>query len=1005
MAPARMVPLNEATVKAMRHRGMLASAGERCCAVPPNATRSARYTDAGTFVVHAHAPAPLHDTPEAYLRALGRVTARLVAGADRGDLSQIIADSVAETFAATLVQVWLYDRTDGSLSLSAAAGRDVDPAAGHAPVPVSGPLALASRAIERRAPVIDAIGTAGSGGAEGEGACTGAGFPLIRGDRAAGALVVLRGRIPPALVEALGILAQQAALALEHARLLHEPRGQDARPEVRGRDPALPPARSGFRTPDGGEATIATRQRERLTTLAEITKRLLGVSDLATVLHVVAEAAVRLCGAAGAVVAITDAARRRLVPAAHHGTLQAWFDSFTEANLDEAFRADTPTARALRTGEAVLLADYAAGPVLRPSQAATIAAGVRAFIAAPLRKGRESLGMLWVADTTPGSLTTEDAALVKALADQAALAIDQARLVEESHTLQVIAAELASTRDTHALMEGIVERTMAAFGADACAVWLVDAESGRLKAGAAQGLPARFFETVYHRLDETRASSGAAFAEMRRTRRPLYTRDDQARARSSEDVLTQALAEEGVVSALRLPLFEPGGSVTGMLALYHRRERIYSDSEVRLAQAFTDQIAVALHNARLAEKERDAQAAAKKRLERLQAVVQITEQLLATTDLDAVLEVIVEAASRLCGASGAMIGLADESRQTVSRVATHGSIAFFQEAPPIDLDAADHTATGHVFATGKTVVVDDYATWPMTTTAQRRAVETGLRAVVVAPIRVAGEVIGVLWVGDTAPRVFAPDDVTLVEALADQTALAIEHVRLVRRSQDAAVLEERTRLAQELHDSVTQSVFSLGMLARAAKTQHERGAATLSGTLDRIGRLAEESLREMRALLFELQPSGLADEGLATALEKLVAAARVRFDLAATYNLDASHTAQAAAPVRLRADVETAIFRIAQEALTNAAKHARAGAVIVTLTCDETALRVTVADDGVGFDPEANDREPGAGGFGMRTMRERAAAAGVTLRIESAPGAGTRVMVEAPLPAKTNEER
>ena len=97
-----------------------------------------------------------------------------------------------------------------------------------------------------------------------------------------------------------------------------------------------------------------------------------------------------------------------------------------------------------------------------------------------------------------------------------------------------------------------------------------------------------------------------------------------------------------------------------------------------------------------------------------------------------------------------------------------------------------------------------------------------------------------LWVADTTPGAFAADDVALVEALADQTALAIEHARLLRRGQDAAVLEERTRLARDLHDSVTQSVFSLGMLARAAQTQHARGAATLRTTLERIERLAQE---------------------------------------------------------------------------------------------------------------------------------------------------------------------
>jgi signal transduction histidine kinase len=253
----------------------------------------------------------------------------------------------------------------------------------------------------------------------------------------------------------------------------------------------------------------------------------------------------------------------------------------------------------------------------------------------------------------------------------------------------------------------------------------------------------------------------------------------------------------------------------------------------------------------------------------------------------------------------------------------------------------------------------------------------------------------VLWVNDVRPHDFTAEDVTLVQALADQAALAIDHARLVRRGQDAAVLEERTRLARDLHDSVTQSVFSLGMLAKAAQTQHERRSPALDGTLDRIAQLSQDALKEMRALLFELQPTGLAEEGLAAALEKLVAAFRVRVDLAVTLYGDTD--------LRLPADVETAVFRIVQEALNNAAKHARATEVTVTVAVLEDRLRVTVEDDGVGFDMEAPAGEAdGSSGLGMRSMRDRAAAAGLTLRVTSSPGRGTLVSVEAPLP---EEER
>jgi GAF domain-containing protein/two-component sensor histidine kinase len=739
------------------------------------------------------------------------------------------------------------------------------------------------------------------------------------------------------------------------------------------------------------------RQLERLEMLTQVTERLLGSNELQSVLRVAAESAVRLCAARASAVAVVKPGQRKLVMGATHGDLHAWFDSFTETNLDDAYAMPTTTGQAIATGETVLVPDYAARPMQRKVQRDTAAAGVRSLIAAPLRKGDALLGMLWVANTEPYSLNEEDALIMRSLADQVALAMEQARLLDESHTLQVIAAELASTRETRALLDGIAQRSMAALAADGCAVWLVDDERQHLQLGAAAGLSTRFLETVQHLLTTEEAAARAATRSVLSMDRPSYSADDQARARTASDRIAEALAAEGIVSALRLPLFEPEGSIVGMLALYHRRERSYSAGEVRLAQAFTDQVAVGLHNARLAEKEREAQAAAKRQLDRLTAITKITERLLGATELSGVLRVVVEAAGRLSGASGAMVGLIDDDGSRITAVAAEGEPRqYFErfESRRLDEEYLTCTATGQAIASRTPVVVEDYATWPSRHPVQEETIRLGVRAFVVAPLLIGGRPIGVLWVNDTKPRPFKGEDVLLVQALADQAALAIEHARLVQRGQDAAVLEERTRLARDLHDSVTQSVFSLGMMARAAQTQHSRGSDRLGATLDRIATLSQEALREMRALLFELQPTGLADDGLGPALRKLADAMRTRLELDVAFEGDTD--------LRLAPEVETAIFRIVQEALANAAKHAQATSIAVTIDEVPGHLRVAVRDNGVGFDPRAPvvARSDGSqGGMGMRTMRERAAAAGLSLRIRSRRGRGTTVLVEAPLPA------
>jgi signal transduction histidine kinase len=261
------------------------------------------------------------------------------------------------------------------------------------------------------------------------------------------------------------------------------------------------------------------------------------------------------------------------------------------------------------------------------------------------------------------------------------------------------------------------------------------------------------------------------------------------------------------------------------------------------------------------------------------------------------------------------------------------------------------------------------------------------------PLALQDRVIGVLTVSNEEPGFFDERHERIARGVADLAALAIENARLYGHAASLAALEERTRLARDLHDSVTQSVFSLGMLSRAARTQHERGLPALGTTLERLSVLAGEALAEMRALVVELRPSSLVEEGLGKALEKLVVAFRVR--------TDARIVCTTTADPKLSPEAETAMFRVVQEALGNAVKHAWASEVRVDLQeCDHRA-RVTVADDGIGFDPAAPAvaTEDGAkGGMGLRSMQERATAAGLMLTIESVPGTGTTVTIEARLP-------
>jgi signal transduction histidine kinase len=214
--------------------------------------------------------------------------------------------------------------------------------------------------------------------------------------------------------------------------------------------------------------------------------------------------------------------------------------------------------------------------------------------------------------------------------------------------------------------------------------------------------------------------------------------------------------------------------------------------------------------------------------------------------------------------------------------------------------------------------------------------------------------------------------------------VAIENARLHERARDAAVLEERQRLARELHDSVTQALYSLKLYAEAAARQLDAGDPSKAREhLRDVRTSAAEAFAEMRLLLHELRPPLLREHGLGPALRARLAAVEGRSGLTIEARLGDD--------IRLPVPVEQELYRVAQEALNNVLKHARASRVTLAFEAADGRARLEVADDGAGFDPD----RPG-GGLGLAGMRERAAHVKGVLRIESAPGAGTRIVVEVP---------
>ena len=256
----------------------------------------------------------------------------------------------------------------------------------------------------------------------------------------------------------------------------------------------------------------------------------------------------------------------------------------------------------------------------------------------------------------------------------------------------------------------------------------------------------------------------------------------------------------------------------------------------------------------------------------------------------------------------------------------------------------------------------------------------------VVPLVTSGETIGILCLARPTARPFRDQQWALARGVGDQLSVALSNARYFEATQQAAALEERHRIARDLHDSVSQSLFSLTLHTRTAELALARAGlgpeSELGRPLAQVSELTRGALAEMRALIFELRPGALAEEGLAAALSKHAAAVKAR------EGLDISVTVPEER-LPLAVEQEEHLYRLAQEALHNTVKHANAEHAWISLVADADEVVLTMRDEGVGFDP----REPRPGHLGLETMRDRATSIGAELTVDSAPGAGTTIRV------------
>ncbi|RME47106.1 MAG: GAF domain-containing protein [Chloroflexi bacterium] len=544
----------------------------------------------------------------------------------------------------------------------------------------------------------------------------------------------------------------------------------------------------------------------------------------------------------------------------------------------------------------------------------------------------------------------------------------------QSANLQLQALARVSSRINAALalpdaLEAVAEASRAVLGAGRCAVYLLDPETDELRCELARGVSPAYVSAVRHFY---RKIPGGQVID---TRRPLVIRDAANDPRLA--AIHESVRQEGYHTVALLPLAH-GDESLGVLAFYHEAERNYSADDLELAQTFANQAAIAIKNARLFD-------ATSQRAAELSALYAVASTVSQSLDLDEVLNNALDEVLQLMQTDVGWIYLVDEEMEGLTLSAYRGQdTKLAQEVRWLHFGEG---FSGYVAQHGEPLLVKDI-TNNTEFTPHPAALRGGLRSFAGVPLEAKGRILGVLGVAGYGDRQFTRQETDLLSSIGRQVGIAVENARLYDQSREVAALEERNRLAREIHDTLAQGLTGIVVQLEAAERVAAKRPELATASLERAKRLARRSLEEARRSLWNLRPTPLERLSLSEALQQEVTRLASQDGLEARFSLTGEER-------RLPPDDELNLYRIAQEALTNVRKHAQAHTVSVELAFNTNGLCLSVTDDGIGGVNAISNSRRNAG-LGLVGMRERAHLLGGELHIESPPNGGTKVAVTVP---------
>jgi PAS domain S-box-containing protein len=619
---------------------------------------------------------------------------------------------------------------------------------------------------------------------------------------------------------------------------------------------------------------------------------------------------------------------------------------------------------------------------------------IRSFIHVPIKVGGKIFGVFNVDYTEPRSFSEEDQRLINALAQRAAIAIENAHLyqaeqnrqqelaelyaetrrrADEVQTLFAVQQAITSRLDPDTVLQMIADEARRLTNTDMSAVYLLGGEDLVISVVSGDVSP----KMLGHVVPMHNSVAGMAF----KSRIPIRVSDS-----GQDEKVYHSLAQKvGAKSFLIVPLVS-GEQPLGVIIVSNQSAGQIGDQDERVLTLLASSAVVALENARLYHAEQSRRIETERRRQVAEGLRNILNVLNSNRPIDEIIRYAVAQASDLIGSDAAMLRHGDIAAGTVTTVAAHNIPSELDviKVTPLYMTEGDKRLmsrqpilTPDILANHKNIL--DTAPLDDVQRAGLTAETKYFRSLLAVPIFISDEIYGSLRFYFAQPHDFTQEDVHLATSLGDQVALAIENARLRAQAQEHAAAAERSRLARDLHDAVTQTLFSASLIAEVLPRIWERKPEEGQRRLEELRQLTRGALAEMRTLLLELRPSALMEAEIEDLLRQLSEAFTGRSRLPVTLNIQGK--------CQVSSEVRIALYRIAQEAMNNIAKHAHASEVQLEVICTPHSVVLCIQDDGAGFSMENISSDH----LGLGIMKERAEAIGAVLTITSQPGQGTRI--------------